>query len=356
MANSNVRFYKLPVLPSFDAAKHTGIFVHVTETMRNERWTITGKGEIDPTTIFMVPLVEGQQETRLNLVKWLGDRRLTQVESGLWFGGENGWELLSNEISGGGFAENGQLQINLNSVFTANQATNSNITLDANALSFNTETNTISVVANTAVSSSNKLATMADIDGITGAMHYKGGLAADANWPSAVAAGDVYIVTTGFTHGSDALEAGDMVVFNSTTTSDYKVVQSNLTLGIGDGQVAANVGALADGKLVVGVNPATGSKGIKTVDFDVTNLTDTNTKNKRTLTLTSQRADADIQGENNPSVSGLYHSVGITDTFTIMSRDMTKSFSISSQNRSISIEASGTDTQVDLIWNTVMDA
>ena len=27
---SNVRFYKLDVLPSFDVSKHRGIFVHVT--------------------------------------------------------------------------------------------------------------------------------------------------------------------------------------------------------------------------------------------------------------------------------------------------------------------------------------
>jgi hypothetical protein len=356
MANntSNVRFYKLPVLPSFDAAKHTGIFVHVTETMRNEPWEITGKTEIDPSTIFMGPVK--QEQGRLNLVGWLEARRISQVESGLWFGGENGWELLSNEISGGGFAENGQLQINSNSVFTANQAGSSNIVLDANALSFNSETNTISVVANTAVAANNKLATMADIAGIAGAMHYKGGLAADTNWPSTVAAGDVYIVTTAFTHSSDALEVGDMIVFNSTTTSDYKVVQSNLTLGVGQGQVAANTEALADGKLVVGVNPATGSKGIKTVDFDVTNLTGTTGKNERTLSVASQNPDNELQGDGNPYMEGLTHGVGITDTFTIMGRNMTKSFSISSPNRSISIEATGTDAQVDLIWNTEMDA
>lgn len=57
MANpliSNVRFYKLNALPSFDVSKHIGIFVHVT----------TG------------------DETH---------------KAGLWFGGTQGWEFLTND-------------------------------------------------------------------------------------------------------------------------------------------------------------------------------------------------------------------------------------------------------------------
>ena len=57
MANpliSNVRFYKLNVLPGFDVSKHIGIFVHVT----------TG------------------DETH---------------KAGLWFGGTQGWEFLTND-------------------------------------------------------------------------------------------------------------------------------------------------------------------------------------------------------------------------------------------------------------------
>ena len=152
-----------------------------------------------------------------------------------------------------------------------------------------------------------------------------------------------------------------MIVFNSESLTDYKVVQSNITLGIDNGQIAANVGALTNGNLVVGVNdPASGKKGIKTVAFDVTNLTGETGKNERNLTLNSQLADQDIQGESAEGMQNLYHSVGITDNFTIMGRPMSKSFSISSPNRSISIEKVGdvnsTDAQIDLIWNTVMDA
>jgi hypothetical protein len=345
MANntSNVRFYKLPVLPSFDAAKHTGIFVHVTETMLKNPWKPTGKEEaIDPTNIFMTPFVEGQEEGRLNLVQWLAARRISQVESGLWFGGENGWELLSNEISGG-FAENGELQINTNSVFTANQAGNSNITLDANALSFNSETNTISVVANTDVSSTNKLATMADIAGIAGAMHYRGPLtgaaSGDGSWPSTVAAGDVYIVTTAFTHSSDALEVGDMIVFNSNSTSDYKVVQSNLTLGVGQGQVAANTEALTSGNLVVA-----SATGIETTNYNI------NTASNRTLSVGNT---ATTTGD-----TSIIHETKATDTLTILGQDRVSSLTINSTNDSISVSGSNTNNDgtvtLDLVWNTVL--
>ena len=498
MANSNVRFYKLATLPTFEE-KHKGIFVHVTSNLTrtlNEgnytyRW-----GKLNDKDIQDIVIQKIKERTIL-VPKWMDLRRIDTVESGLWFGGENGWELLSNDTTSGaidaainakiqgldvnGYAqaeintdtpaegepnsstltikgikevdgkigipaesesldlkiaingvydktdnkiatqstvtkvigtlnsegtiqavtfntpenggnttlifngikeENGvivqgtsvgadtfivgdaKLQIQIGStttdVFSANAQSNGTIKLNENVFQKG-ENNVISVITkNNDVSSTNPLVTQNDIDSLAGAMHYKGALtgaqSGDGSWPTTVAAGDVYIVTTGFTHGSDALESGDMVVFNSNNISDYKVIQSNLTLGIGDGQVAANVGALADGKLVVGVNSET-EKGIKTLDFDVTNLTGTTGKNERNLTLKSQLADQELQSGG---VQGLYHSVGITDTFTIMGRDMSKSFSISSRNRSISIEKVGgensTDAQIDLIWNTVMDA
>ena len=58
-------------------------------------------------------------------------------------------------------------------------------------------------------------------------------------------AGNVYIAT-GIPEGSftddngNVIENGDMIVFNSA--SEYKVVQSNITLGIKSGQIAKNVG------------------------------------------------------------------------------------------------------------------
>lgn len=483
MANSNVRFYKLETLPSFEA-KHKGIFVHVTGTMKNIIWKPTVGNEVNPATLWMTI------DQKINLTKWLSTRRIDKIESGLWFGGENGWELLSNDTTSGAIdaaidakiqgldvggyvqaeittatdsstltikgiqevdgkigtpaeSENLDLDIAIDGVYnesTNKIATQSTVTtavttaingLNANtvqAVTFNTPENggnttltfkgvkeengviaqgdgattlvvgdaklkiqigsdeatnvfsanaqtdstikldgyvfkkngdVISVITPTAVSESNKLVTQQDIANLNGAMHYQGPIATADNWPTTVKAGDVYIATGDFEYNSQSIESGDMIVFNSASLTDYKVVQSNITLGIGDGQIAANVGALSDGNLVVGVNSTTG-KGIKTVNFDVTNLTGTTGKNERNLTLDSKLADRELQSEGVESVEGLYHSVGITDTFTIMGRDMSKSFSISSRNRSISIEKVGdvnsTDAQIDLIWNTVMDA
>ena len=96
MANvANVRFYKLEVLPNFDVNKHIGIFVHVTKTMYNKPWD---GGKKDPATLWMTPEKVGDVE-RMNLVEWLSRRQIEEIASGLWFGGENGWELLSNETN-----------------------------------------------------------------------------------------------------------------------------------------------------------------------------------------------------------------------------------------------------------------
>lgn len=489
---TNVRFYRLETLPSFIVDKHEGIFVHVTETMKNIIWKPTVGNEVNPATLWMEPEKVGESVERINLVKWLSNRHIEEIASGLWFGGKNGWELLSNEtnsaaidaaittkinaLNAGGFIqatisgstltilgikenagiisndstknvdiaidgvynestnkiatkstvtnaiealdvntiqavtfntpENGgnttltfkgikevdgriaqgdeqtpntfivgdaKLKIQIGSseagafeVFSANAKVNSTIQLDGNV--FKKEVvnskNVLSVIAKSTVTSGNKLVTEQDIDRLSSAMYYKGSIASNTNWPSNdVKAGDVWIASGNFEHVNESIESGDLIVFNTDgDNSKYTVIQSNITLGIGNGQIAANVGALADGNLVVGVNSETG-KGIKTVEFDVTNLTGTTGKNERTLTLTSQRADQDIQSEGAEGaegVQGLYHSVGITDNFTIMGRPMSKSFSISSPNRSISIEKVGdensTDAQIDLIWNTVMDA
>ena len=479
---TNVRFYRLEVLPSFNVDKHKGIFVHVTKTMYKD-----GSFPKEPATLWMTPEKVGDVE-RMNLVRWLEKRRIKSIASGLWFGGENGWELLSNETTdaaidaaiatlvAGPYAqaeittttdsstltikgiqevdgiigtpadsenfdldiaidgaydktdnkiatestvtttvttviegldvntvqavtfntpenggnttltfngvkeENGKilqgdgastfivgdakLQIQIGStttdVFSANAQSNGTIKLNENVFQKG-ENDVISVITPTAVTSSNRLVTEQDIANLNGAMHYQGPIANADGWPETVKAGDVYIATGDLEYNSQSIESGDMIVFNSASLTDFKVVQSNITLGIGDGQVAANVGALADGKLVVGVNdPETGKKGIKTVEFDVTNLTGETGKNERKLTLTSQLADRELQSGGAEGMQSLYHSVGITDTFTIMGRNMSKSFSISSPNRSISIEKvggeNGTDAQIDLIWNTVMDA
>lgn len=485
---ANVRFYRLETLPSFEVPKHNGIFVHVTKTMQKTEWTLSDNStKVDPATLWMTLGKDGGSVGRINLVEWLTERHIETIESGLWFGGENGWELLSNETNSGaidaainakiatlnaeGYAQatisgstltisgiketngiivkddNNKLDVAIdgtyneltNKIATQDTVTTTIEALDVNtiqAVTFNTsadngnttltfkgikevdgriaqgdeqtpntfivgdaklniqigsneagafevfsanaksngaiklnenvfkkdENNVISVIALTDVASNNKLVTEQDIANLAGAMYYKGSIASDTGWPANenVKAGYVWIASGNFEHGNEPIESGDLIVFNANNdNSKYTVVQSNITLGTGDGQIAANVGALSDGNLVVGVNSTTG-KGIKTVDFDVTNLTDTTGKNERNLTLDSKLADRELQSEGVEGVQGLYHSVGITDTFTIMGRNMSKSFSISSRNRSISIEKVGDvnspDAQIDLIWNTVMDA
>ena len=484
MANvTNVRFYRLSALPSFEA-KYKGIFVHVTFNLTRHlledkvtyeyRWDgkLTDK-EIQ--AIVIQEIVEKETTRPVLVPEWMDVRRIDTVESGLWFGGENGWELLSNDTSSGaitaaiddkiatlhvdGYAQakisgstltisgikedngkiakdtnnnlviaidgtynestnkiatqstvtteinglnvdtiqtvdkttsgntttltfkgvkeangkiaqgdgattftvgNANLKIQIGSdeatnVFSANATEDSTIKLDGNV--FKKEGDVFSIYTTEGVSSSNPLVTQQDIANLGGAMHYKGPLtgaqSGAGSWPSTIAAGDVYIVTTSFTHSgeSNPFEVGDMIVFNSTSASDYKVIQSNLTLGIGDGQVAANVGALADGMLVVGVNSATG-KGIKTVNFDVTNLTGTTGKNERTLKIENGTADT--------LVASLYHDVTITDDFTVIGKPFTETINISSTNRSIEIAANASENAtgvvVDLVWNTTMEA
>ena len=471
MAISNVRFYKLEVLPSFEA-KHQGIFVHVTGTMHNKPWYLSDKEkpQINPATLWMTPEKSGETVERINLVKWLSNRHITEIASGLWFGGENGWELLSNEtnsaainaaieakiatLQNNGYAQatisgstltisgikedngiiakddNNKLQVAIDGVYTESNkiATQSTVTtaittainnLDANtvqAVTFNTpvnggnttltfngikeadgiisqgdgattfivgdaklkiqigsneasafdvfsanaqsdgaiklneyvfekdENNVISVITPTAVSERNRLVTEQDIANLSGAMHYKGSIASDTQWPANenVKAGDVYIVTTSFTHSgeSNPFEVGDMIVFNGP--NNYNVIQSNITLGTGIGQVAANSAALAKDKIVVA-----SENGIETIDFDGTNLTSTeNGNNTRNLTIAN----------GNINDNGFHHAVTITDTFKVIGKDFSKSIDIKSNNRSIDIAQNGNNgVMVDLVWNTTIE-
>ena len=492
MANSNVRFYKLVTLPSFDRNKHKGIFVHVTGTMFKRKWGLSdntgGYIEIDPATIYMTPeKVGGESVERINLVKWLEKRHIIEIASGLWFGGVNGWELLSNETTDAainaaintkiqgldveGYAQatiganttegsesatgstltilgiqevNGEISndssknVNIaidgvynetdNKIATESTVTTAIGTLDVQtpiqAVTFNTpenggntvltfngikevdgkiaqgtsegastfivgdaklkiqigsneagvfevfsanaqsdgaiklneyvfkkdENNVISVITPTAVSERNRLVTEQDIANLSGAMHYKGSIASDTQWPANenVKAGDVYIVTTSFTHNgeSNPFEVGDMIVFNGP--NNYNVIQSNITLGTGDGQIAKNDGVLADGKLVVATE-----NGIKTTEISPSVLEDAN--NTRDLTYSNGTADTD-----NTNNITLYHDVTIKDAFQVIGKDFTRTINISSANRSIEIAkktVDGVDTGVvvDLVWNTIIE-
>ena len=462
----NVRFYRLETLPSFVLEKHNGIFVHVTKTMY-KNGSIEHPNPKDPATLWMTPGKIGDVE-RMNLVKWLENRHITEIASGLWFGGENGWELLSNEtnsaaidaaivakiatlhidgyaqatISGSTLTISGikeedgiiakddtkKLEVAIDGTYdnsTNKIATQSTVTTAINNLDANTvqavttasaegntantvltfkgvkeengkilqgdgastftvgdaklqiqigsattdvfsanaqsdgaiklneyvfkkdENNVISVITPTPVASNNKLVTEQDIANLNGAMHYKGSIASDTQWPANenVKAGDVYIVTTSFTHSgeSNPFEVGDMIVFNGP--NNYNVIQSNITLGTGDGQIAKNDGVLADGKLVVATE-----NGIKTTEISPSVLEDAN--NTRDLTYSNGTADTDTI--NNIT---LYHDVTISDAFQVIGKDFTETINISSTNRSIEIAKNPSDTGVvvDLVWNTTIE-
>lgn len=470
---TNVRFYRLEVLPSFDVDKHKGIFVHVTKTMNKT----VGK------ELWMEPIKVGDVR-RIDLEQWLTNRYITEIASGLWFGGENGWELLSNEtnsgaindaietkinaLNAGGFTqatiganpegsesatdsiltikgikevkgkieqddtknfvvaidgvynetsnkiatestvttaiegldvntavqavtfntsvdngnttltfkgikeENGKiaqgdgastftvgdakLKIQIGSatatdVFSANAQLDSTIKLDGNV--FKKEGDVFSIYTTKGVSSSNPLVTQNDIASLGGAMHYKGPLTGAqigaGSWPQTVKAGDVYIVTTSFTHSgeSNPFEVGDMIVFNTDNdNSKFTVVQSNLTLGTGVGQIAKNDITLTSGNIVV----ATGT-GIKTIDITEDNLTSSN-DNTRKLNYDNGAPDT--------SDATLFHSATIKDTFKVIGKDFTETINISSTNRSIKIARNAGDNDstgivVDLVWNTIME-
>lgn len=228
-------------------------------------------------------------------------------------------------------------------VFSANAQVNSTIKLDG--LVFEKDGDVISVITKTAVASNNKLVTEQDIASLGGAMHYKGALtgaqSGDGSWPSTVAAGDVYIATGKFEKDGNTIESGDLIVFNSASLTDYNVIQSNITLGTGIGQVAANTEGLTENNIVVAT-----STGIKTIGITETQLTGAD-NNKRDLSITN--------GTINDN--GFHHAVTITDTFKVIGKDFSKSINISSNNRSIDIaQNADTGVMVDLVWNTTMDS
>ena len=248
-----------------------------------------------------------------------------------------------------------KLQIKIGSaaasdVFSANATVDSIIQLDGNV--FKKEEDVISVITPTAVTSSNRLVTEKDIANLNGAMHYRGSIASNDKWPKSVEAGDVYIATGDFIHRNttysidDNISIGDMIVFNSKSLDDYNVIQSNITLGTGVGQVAANTEGLTNGNLVVAT-----LNGIKTIGITESDLT-SGDKNTRTLTYTNGDADT--------SDATLFHSTTITDTFKVIGKDFNQSINISSTNRSIEIAkktVDGVDTgvMVDLVWNTTIE-
>lgn len=221
----------------------------------------------------------------------------------------------------------------------------------------------ISIRTNTAVSTTNLVATMADIASLSGAMHLIGTLNATDDWPdqsnsiwytgnggasatghqtTQIHEGDVFIVTTTHT-GPDNVryEVGDTVFYYSNGTSlVYKVVNQNITDGVSDGQYAHNDGNLTNGKIVVATTNGIATSNIAPDDL----LTGTPT---RSLTLTSGTAD---------TVS-LIHSVAAADAITIGSTTVTSTLNVSTPNKSIAFTTNDTtDTiTVDLVWRETLN-
>lgn len=428
--NSNVRFYKLNVLPDFNSSKHIGIFVHVTtgdithkaglwfggengwEYLTNDTNAIDAKiqeldvtgyaqatitnsapagGESNSTlTISGIQEVDGKivkddnnkfevaidgvynestnkiatQSTVTNAINNLNANTFQAVtfntpENGgnttLTFNGvkeENG--VIAQGDGGSTFiVGDAKLKIQIGSneagafeVFSANAKANSTIQLDG--LVFKKNGDVISVITPTALASDNRLVTEKDVASLAGAMHYKGTVSSLEDFKKIIdntdsdsdaeEAGNVYIATGNFTHGNNVISTGDMIVFNGAT--NYNVIQSNITLGTGSGQIAANSAALVDGNLV-----AATTTGIETIEFDKDNLINT-TKNTRTLSIANGGiTDGDF-----------HHAVIITDTFKVIGKDFSKSITITSNNRSIDIANNGdTGVMVDLVWNTSIE-
>ena len=147
-------------------------------------------------------------------------------------------------------------------VFSANTSTN--LTLRPNDFVVD-ESGKLGVNVQTLTSATNKIATMLDIASLSGAMHYKGGVTAYPTPTAATKAGDTYVVTSTFTESGVTYEVGDMLVANADGASaTYTVVQSNMTIGTGAGQVAANQTALTANEIVVA-----GSTGVQTTGYTI---------------------------------------------------------------------------------------
>ena len=426
---SNVRFYRVDVLPTFNNEKHVGIFVHVTvgdTTHKKGLWFggatgweyltndttpesitnainaldvegyaqagITTSTDSSTLTIKGIQEVDGKigipadnknldlniaidgvynestnkiatESTVINATNGLNAGTVQAVtfntpENGgnttLTFKGvkEANGVIAQGEGTSTFIVGDAKLKIQIGStedgtfeVFSANAQSDGAIKLNENVFQKG-ENNVISVITPTAVTSSNRLVTEQDIANLAGAMHYKGSIASYSQWPENenVKAGDVWIASGNFKNVNESIESGDLIVFNTNNNnSDYKVVQSNITLGIGNGQIAANVGDLTPNNMVIAT-----SDGIKTIGITETQLTGAD-NNKRELSIDNGNADGDF-----------HHDVTISDAFKVIGNDFTKTINISSTNRSIEIAnktVNGVDAGVvvDLVWNTSIE-
>lgn len=104
---SNVKFYRIDRLPDFASdGKHVGLFVYVPEHVMTEddpSWvkgyeTINGDGSLTGAinVSYLTPPTNPEDDPNFQQAK---------IDGGLWFGGRQGWELLTNVADGLGWSD-----------------------------------------------------------------------------------------------------------------------------------------------------------------------------------------------------------------------------------------------------------
>lgn len=242
MANSNVRFYKLATLPNFEA-KHKGIFVHVTSNLTrtlneegtyNYIWGKLNSGDIQK-------IVIQQIENRPVLVpEWMNLRRIDTVESGLWFGGENGWELLSNDTTSGAIDAAINAKIQELHVDGYAQATISGSTLtisgikeDNGKIAKDTNNNLVIAIDGTYNESTNKIATESTVTTAIGALDSEGTIQAVTTAQATDNNANTVLTFKG-------VQETNGVIAQGTGTDTFTVGNANLKIQIGSAE-ATNV-------------------------------------------------------------------------------------------------------------------
>lgn len=253
-------------------------------------------------------------------------------------------------------------------VFSANDTTDSTITL-GDEFVWNGMNKTIGLRVKTAVTGSNNLVTESDIASLAGAMHYVGAIQkvsttvpTSGNYYTAIVGSDTYyliiganqtatektpaagdtLIVSGTANDVTPFETGDMFVY-SDANKHANVVQTNMTLGVGNGQIASNDGALTSGNLIIATN-----NGIQTTSYSLSGASD------RTQSLTNDNPE----GNGTTGDANIIHGTTETDTITILGKDNAKTLKIASANASIDIRKktdSNSEIDIDLVWNTVLN-
>ena len=175
-------------------------------------------------------------------------------------------------------------------IFGANYNEDSTLTFDK-SIKINASSKTFGVRTNKPVSVTNPVATMQDIESLDGAMHYIGCADTAAELATLQAGthhnGDTIVIGTAF----DSYQAGDTLIYNEEGQGRWDVIQGNIDLGMGAGQVATNQTVLETGKIVVA-----GSTGVQTTGVEITTTTISGSANNDTTIPTTKSVYDYVQG------------------------------------------------------------